>query len=115
MKEIKDIIKNRREELGLTLTDVADYVGVSVSTIMRWENGDIANMKRDKIVKLSKALEISPAVIMGWSETAAELRKDEQTLLRSYNQLDLEDKKEVLNFIEYKKTSDKYKKDTKEA
>lgn len=33
-----------------------------------WESGDIANMKRDKIVKLADALNISPAVIMGWEE-----------------------------------------------
>jgi repressor LexA len=35
---------------------------------MRWENGDIENMKRDKIVSLSEALKISPAVIMGWED-----------------------------------------------
>lgn len=67
-KEIKDILKEEREKLGLTLTDVAELVGVNVSTILRCENGDIANMKRDKIVALSKALHISPAIIMGWDE-----------------------------------------------
>ncbi len=66
--EIKDILKKRRLEKQLTLDDVGQAVGVSAATISRWESGDIANMRRDKIVKLAKALEISPAIIMGWSD-----------------------------------------------
>ena len=64
--EVKDILKNRREELGLTMKEVAEKVGVSEGTISRWESGEISNMKRDKIVALANALQISPAVIMGW-------------------------------------------------
>lgn len=67
--DVKDILKNRRIEKQLTLDDVGRLVGVSAATISRWESGDIANMKRDKIVKLANALDISPAVIMGWNET----------------------------------------------
>ncbi|MDU2418357.1 helix-turn-helix transcriptional regulator [Negativicoccus succinicivorans] len=67
--EVKDILKARRLRLGLTLEDVAAKVGVSAATISRWESGDIANMRRDRIVALSSALQISPAVIMGWDET----------------------------------------------
>lgn len=68
--EVKDILKNRRVELGYTLDDIARQVGVSSPTVSRWERGDIQNMKRDKIVKLAAALDISPAVIMGWDNTA---------------------------------------------
>ena len=46
---LHDDIKQRRIELGLTMADVAQSVGVSEATISRWESGDIANMKRDKI------------------------------------------------------------------
>lgn len=66
--DVKDILKKRRIEKKLTLDDVGRLVGVSAATISRWESGDIANMKRDKIVKLAKALDISPAIIMGWDE-----------------------------------------------
>lgn len=64
--DVKDILKNRRLELQLTLEDVAKRVGVSPATISRWESGDIANMRRDRIAALAEALQISPAVIMGW-------------------------------------------------
>ena len=67
--EIKDILKNKRESLGMTCEDVGKRVGVSASTISRWERGDIANMKRDKIAKLAEVLQISPSVIMGWDES----------------------------------------------
>lgn len=41
---ISEIIKKRREELGLSLEQVANYVGVNSSTVSRWETGDINNM-----------------------------------------------------------------------
>ena len=66
--EVKNIIKNRRLKLGLTMKQLADRVGVSEGTVSRWESGDIENMRRDKIVALSKALNISPALIMEWDE-----------------------------------------------
>lgn len=75
--DIKDIIKSRRTDLGLTLEDVARKVGVSSATISRWESGDIKNMRRDKISKLSSALQIDPAVLMGWEvyESQEEINK----------------------------------------
>ena len=63
---VKDIIRNRRIELGLTMKELADAVGVSEGTISRWESGHIANMRRDKIVTLAKVLQISPSTIMEW-------------------------------------------------
>lgn len=66
--EIKDILKRRRLELGLTMLDVANAVGVSEATVSRWESGNIANMKRSRIAALAKVLQINPGIIMGWSE-----------------------------------------------
>lgn len=62
---MKPDIKSRRMELNLTLEQVGDLVGVGKSTVRKWETGDIENMKRDKIVKLAKALRVSPSYIMG--------------------------------------------------
>ena len=66
--EIKDILKNRRTELGLTQLDVANAVGVSEATVSRWESGDISNMKRSRIASLASVLKMSPSIIMGWNE-----------------------------------------------
>lgn len=67
-ENVKEVIKQRRQELGLTMKEVADAVGVSEATVSRWESGDIENMRRDKISKLAEALHISPAVLMGWED-----------------------------------------------
>lgn len=75
--EVKDIIKRRRIELGYTLKDISEKVGVEPSTVPRWESGDIANMKRDKIHALAKALCLSPNVIMGLEEVPKNGHKQE--------------------------------------
>lgn len=64
-------IKALRQEKGLTLEQVADVVGVGKSTVRKWETGMIANMRRDKIADLAKALGTTPAYLMGWNEEDA--------------------------------------------
>ena len=61
-------IKALRQEKGLTLEQVAEVVGVGKSTVRKWETGMIANMRRDKIADLAKALGTTPAYLMGWEE-----------------------------------------------
>lgn len=61
-------MKARRLELKMTLEEVADLVGVTKSTVRKWETGDIENMKRDKIALLADALNVSPLYIMGIDE-----------------------------------------------
>ena len=58
-------LKDRRVELQLTQKEVAAFVGVSEATLSRWEPGNIKNMRRDKIAKLAKILQISPSFIVG--------------------------------------------------
>jgi len=72
--DFKSILKNRRAELGLTLDEVARYVGVSGATVSRWEHGDIENIRRDKIAKLAEVLQVTPTYLMGWPESNAEQR-----------------------------------------
>lgn len=62
--EIKDMIRNRRIALGLTMKQVADAVGVNEATISRWESGEIDNMRRDKIAALAKILSIDPVLFL---------------------------------------------------
>ena len=61
-------IKKLRKEKGITLEQVANVVGVGKSTVRKWETGMIANMRRDKIADLAKALGTTPAYLMGWPE-----------------------------------------------
>ena len=65
-------IKALRKKHGLTLEEVGNAVGVGKSTVRKWETGMIANMRRDKIADLAKALHTTPAYLMGWEENSTQ-------------------------------------------
>lgn len=84
--EICEIMKQRREALGLTLDDVAQQVGVNQSTVSRWESGQIEEMKRGKVEKLADALKLSPAMLMGWDDYL-KLNSEQVELILNYNKM----------------------------
>jgi repressor LexA len=65
MTSLNEKLKARRLELGLTLEEVGNYVGVNKSTVRKWETGQIKDMKRSQIAKYAKILKISPIAILG--------------------------------------------------
>ena len=71
MSRLNDALSKRRKELGLTLGDVARFVGVSTGTVSRWETGEIDNMRRDRIAALAKILQVSPLCVMGLDDEDA--------------------------------------------
>ena len=75
--KVSEIIRNRRIELGMTQQDVADAIGVTKATVSRWETGNIKNMNRENIEKLSRLLDIPPSVLLDWDTF------DEERLRRS--------------------------------
>jgi len=66
-------IYSKRKELGLSLEEVGKRVGVSKSTVKKWESGFIENMKRDKVALLAEVLHVSPLDILGIEYPEAEL------------------------------------------
>ena len=69
MAIINDRLKERRLVLGLTLLEVANFIGVKEATVQRYESGAIKNIKHETIAKLSEILKCSPAYIMGWEDS----------------------------------------------
>lgn len=61
-------IKLRRKELKISADTLAERVGVSRSTIFRYEKGDIEKVGPEVLKKISETLNISPADLMGWEE-----------------------------------------------
>lgn len=68
----KELIKERRKELGLTLEEVANACNVTKATVMRWENGSIVNIKKDKIYPLANVLKLNPFSLLDF-DSASEL------------------------------------------
>lgn len=67
--DIGKLINKKRTELHLTLEEVGNAVGVSKSTVKKWEDGFISNMKRDKISELAKVLKLNPVSLITGEET----------------------------------------------
>lgn len=66
--QIGDRIKNRRTEIGLTLKEVAEQIGVKEATVQRYESGNIKTLKQETIAKIAQVLKVSPSYLMGWDE-----------------------------------------------
>ena len=60
-------IKFLRDSKGLTQEELGKFVGVNKATINRYETGEI-DIKRTIAIKLGEALDVSPAIIMGWED-----------------------------------------------
>lgn len=63
--EFKDILRKLRIEKGLTLQQVADYVGLQKAAIYKYEHGLIVNPKRSLIEKLATLFQVSPSYLLG--------------------------------------------------
>lgn len=61
-------IKQRREQLGISQTELAECIGTSKQNLYKYENDIITNIPSDRVEALAKRLNTSPAYIMGWNE-----------------------------------------------
>mgnify|MGYP004521097459 FL=1 len=101
-----DRIKQRRLELGLTADDLAVKIGKSRATIYRYENGDIENMPTPVLEPLAKALDTTPADLMGWQPSSISplhnnIRCEnvaESELVLSYRKLNKPNQSKVLTY-----------------
>ena len=68
-KELQGLAKNmkhRRLELGLTYQNLADRVGLSKSTLQRYETGTTQNIPISKLKLLANGLNTSVEDLLGW-------------------------------------------------
>jgi transcriptional regulator with XRE-family HTH domain len=90
---IGERIRNKRESLNISQTDLAMRVGISKQTLYKYENDIIENIPKSVIEKLSQQLECSPAFIMGWESN--QMNSD---LFPIISMLDASEKEELLIF-----------------
>ncbi len=101
---LKDNIKKKRQENNMTLEEVALKVGVTRQTIQKYESGVVSNIPSDKIELLAKALNTTPAYLMGWNKSSdndnSHLLLDEMDLLNNYRLLSLPEKDGARAYME---------------
>lgn len=109
-------LSNRRKALGLTQKQIAELVDVSEATVSRWESGEIANMRRDRIAAYAKALKTTPSFIMSGDEPQTEtpapvvLTAPQSILLAAFNQLNEEGQQKAQDYVDDLVYTGRYKK-----
>ena len=120
---IGERIKQRREELGLSVEEVARLLGKHRATIYRYESNEIEKFPTDTLEPIAKALHTTPAYLMGWEDSqnvqvgavhtnngligqanapvningeVAQLSKEESELLRIYRALGVKERMRLL-------------------
>ena len=82
-------IRTRRKELGITADALAEKIGVSRSTIFRYESGDIEKLPMDYLPPIAVHLNTTIAYLMGWEQTS-ELQDSETRKLATTMDSELE-------------------------
>lgn len=94
-----DRIKQRRIELGLSVDDLAEKIGKSRATIYRYENGDIENMPIPILEPLAKALDTTPADLMGWGVDACKKDLPLEIVIDNMNEFSLSEKSHFKKYL----------------
>ena len=66
-------IRQKREELGMSLQDVATKLDVNKTSVMRWEKGETGKIKLPVVEKLAQVLSTTPEYLMGWESSVQEI------------------------------------------
>ena len=61
-------IKQRREELNLGQTELAQKVHISKQTLYKYENDIVTNIPSNRLEEIAAALDTTPDYLMGWKE-----------------------------------------------
>lgn len=130
--KVGERIQKRRKELGMTVDDLAEKVGKSRATVYRYENGSIEKLPLEVVTPFAEALDLDPGYLMGWTDDPKQKRfymtfqrkhsadimdkvvveklehivqnsdYDALTFIEKFSQLNFKDRKETIDFIDFK-------------
>ena len=69
-------IRERRNELGLSVEEVAEKLGKNRATVYRYESSDIQKLPVDVLIPLSEILQTTPSYLMGWTDDPYDYDRD---------------------------------------
>ena len=86
-------MKFRRKELKISADEVAKALGVSRSTIFRYEKGEIEKLPTENLRKIAEVLKTTPEELMGWNKN-----ENSFSIVSIYSQLSPPRQQKVYNF-----------------
>ena len=57
-------IREKREEIHMSVEELADKLGVTRQSVYRWQNGAVKNIDRDLITKMAAMFHVTPEWLM---------------------------------------------------
>ena len=98
---IGERIKKRREELGISVDELASFLGVNRATVYRYESNEIAKFPVDILETVAKALRTTPVCLMGWNGENGNPNESSNTgeFIRLFSQLSDDKQILVINII----------------
>lgn len=105
MNTIGTNIRVYRQGIGLTLDELAEKVGLTKSTLSRYENGQY-EPNYETVVDIAEALDVHPALLYGFVDVGYEgwfndLPDDQQRLLMMYEEMTKTQKQQALEYCEF--------------
>lgn len=92
---IGEKMKLRRKQLKISADEIASALGVSRSTIFRYEKGEIEKLPTESLRIIAEVLKTTPEELMGWTEN-----KSNFSIVSVFNQLSPPRQQKVYNFAE---------------
>lgn len=102
--ELSKFIKDRRLELNMTVRELGAKIGVSPTTISKWEKGNIKHLREDKLRPLANALNVHPLALFGYKDisTGKSFTPTETKRIPMYSKTNIENffaNQNILNYI----------------
>ena len=97
---IGERIRARRQDLNMSQSELARKAGYkSRSSINKMENDD-RGATREQLIKIAKALHVTPSYLMGWEEKEiSELTAMQEEIIRKIYELNEDNQEIVRNMI----------------
>lgn len=73
--DMGDRIKQLRKEKDMTQEELGKLVGVKKAAVQKWESGQVKNLKKSTIKKLSEIFGVLPSYLMGMDDIMEESEK----------------------------------------
>ena len=74
--KVGDRIRAKRQDLGMSVDELAARLGKNRATVYRYEKGDIENMPVNVLEPLAEVLQTTPAYLMGWTPDDYDWERD---------------------------------------
>lgn len=73
---VGDRIRRKREELGISQTELAEKIGVPKQNLYKYEKNIVTNIPSNKIEEIANILNVSESYLMGWDKNLNKKNSD---------------------------------------